>query len=135
MDCGGKISCSPPRAWHKHDVAAGKAFVAHQTFDEHDALAVRRDVRFSDLPFGFVDLAHVPGWGINPVETGNPPIVVAGAVRGSADPAGCIRKPVIFIDVDIAGRDLGEFVRGEIDRGEALLIDFRTDNSGKGVMG
>jgi hypothetical protein len=89
-------------------------------------------MRLGDLPFGLVDFLQIAAGRINPVEAGNPPFVIAGTVRGGPDSSRRVRKPVIFVNVNIVGRDLRSPVSREIDRGEALLVDLRTDYSGEG---
>ena len=97
-------------------LAAGRAEIAHQPGDERHAVAVGRDGGLGQLllrALGGVEHPRGAGCGVEGVELGHPPVVVAVARgRGAHEPA-AVRPPIVFID-EQRGR------RGPVQRAVAL---------------
>ena len=109
------------RGGHHKNVATDRAKVAHQTFNECDGFSVRRPRRKINLERRFVDGLHQTGRHVEDGKVGDPPIVVAIAERGGDDKVEIVRRPVIFVDIGVGGRDLAKLAGGDIDESEALF--------------
>src|ERR1700733_10960035 len=77
-----------------------------------------------DLPLRLVELTHLAVSRVDTVQAGNPPVVVAGAMGCDRRPAFGIRRPVVFVDVDISRGDLLQPLGRQIDDRDTLLEDF-----------
>jgi len=90
--------------------AADGWFIAHEAGDEGDFLAVRGPRGIRNLQRRLVDGLHeAENTGVERVELGDVPVVVAIAVRGDDGEARAVRRPVVFVDVHIRWRALTEF--------------------------
>ena len=127
-----RFVASPPVAAMVKMSPPTLGFVAHQAFDEGDALAVGGPRGIGDLQRRLVDGFHQAGGGIESGELGDVPIVVAIAESGGDGEAEAVGRPVVFVDVGVGGRDLAEFAGGEVDEREALLEEGVFDFAGFG---
>ena len=82
-----------------------------------------------------MDFIEAESAGVERVELGDVPVVVAIAVGGDEGEAGAVGRPVEFVDVHVGGRDLAEFAGGEVDEGEALFEEGVLDFAGFGSFG
>ena len=123
------------RGRHQKNVAADRAKVAHQAFNECDGFSVRRPRRKINLERRFVDGLHQAGCGVEDGKVGDPPIVVAITERGGDDKVEIVRRPVIFVDIGVGGRDLAKLAGGDIDESEALFEEGVLDFAGFGSFG
>ena len=84
---GVRLRARAPRNGHDKDVAAGGALVAHQAFDECNALAIRRNTWSCDLKLRRVDVMHLSRARIDAVKVRNVPVCIAGAMGRRSDPS------------------------------------------------
>ena len=109
------------RQRHGIDIAADRTPIAHQAADEGDAFAVGRDARHVHLHLGTGDHPH-PAAGVDVIQGGDPPIVVAIAFGGGGGKALAVRRPGIFIDIRIGGRDRLERAAGCGQHRDTLFV-------------
>ena len=109
------------------EIAAGRAFIAHQSFDEGDRLAVRRPARLGDLQLRRVDRPHGRRGDVDDVQLRDPVVVVARSRRGLGHELLAVRRPVEVVDVHVRRRDDADFLRRHVDDGHALFVDVLLD--------
>ena len=109
---------------------------------------IRPPMKAIDLPSGdqrgFSICCCAPGWKIgfasfplggNRVELGDPPVVVADAMRGGGGESLAVGRPVVFVDVKVGGRDLAGNTGSGIDNRDALFEDLLFHNALVGSFG
>src|SRR4051812_46906626 len=87
----------------------------------------RRCPALPDLRVGMEDRGHSAALHRHGVELRDKPIVVAGARRGGKGKAAAVRRPIVFVDIQIGGRDLLRGSGSSIDNGQPLVMDLASD--------
>ena len=106
---------------HRVDIAAHRALVAHQPFDEGDVLTVRRVGRGSNLQRGLVDEHRLTATEVLAVKRRAPPVVVTVAAGRDQRDVLAFRGPRVLVDVEIIGRDRTDPAVRLADQRETLL--------------
>ena len=109
---------------------------------------IRPPMKAMDLPSGdqrgFSICCCGPGWkttfvspavGGDGIELGDPPVVVADAMRGRGGERLAVGRPVVFVDVEVGGRNLADGAGGGIDNRDALLVNLLFDHAFVGSFG
>ena len=115
--------------WNDHQIAAGLSFIAHQPFDECDLRTIGRPARIGELQLRFVNRLHRRCDGVDNAELRDPVVVVARSGRGDGHHVAIVRRPIEVIDVHVRRRDDAEFLRRDVDDGDALLVDMLLDHA------
>ena len=111
-------------------VAAGDGLIAHEAADVGDALAVSGPARCCDLQRWLQQCAHDAAVRFHEVELSDPPVVIAGAVGRAHDELTAIRRPVVFIDIQVRRTQHLRRAALRWNHGQALLIDRRGEIPG-----
>src|SRR5258706_15840986 len=112
-----------------------ESLVAHQAFDETDLLAVRGPAWNCHLKGWFINRLGLAGCKVDDVDLSHPPIVVAWTWSSGDGKAGAVGRPIEIVDVEVGGRDLGQPTGGDVEHGEALIVNLTADNAGLGLGG
>src|SRR5436305_2069646 len=112
-------------------VPAMKSFVAHQSFDECDRLAITRPAWNRDLKRSFVDGRGVTVCDVDRVNLSDPPIVVARSRCRRCDERLVVGGPIVIVDVEILRRNLAQLPIGDIENCDPLVMNCGVDHAGR----
>ena len=77
-----------------------------------------------------VNVTDLAGSDGDRAELGDPPVGIAGAVGGRCNEALSVRRPIVFVDVEVGGRYLADLARSRVDHRQTLLVDVLLDEAG-----
>ncbi len=130
LHAGREVAGLAARGGDDEDVAARRALVAHDPGDERDRLAVRRPARHGDLKRGLENGASLARRGADDAKFGDVPVGVARTRRGSGGEILAVGRPVVFVNVEVGGRNLADAARCDVRDGKPLLVDALLDHAG-----
>ena len=117
------------RGVNDQQIAADEVLVGHQPFDEGDSLAVGRPAWMRDLQLWLAQRAK-PAIERQHEQARRPPALIAGAMRTDGSEGLAVRRPVVFVDVQVGGRDDLQLSAAGVDHRDALVLQVAVDDAG-----
>ena len=117
------------RGVNDQQIAADEVLVGHQPFDEGDSLAVGRPAWMRDLQLWLAQRAK-PAIERQHEQARRPPALIAGAMRTDGSEGLAVRRPIVFVDVQVGRRDDLQLSAAGVDHRDALVLHVTVDDAG-----